>query len=240
MPGALTGRTALVTGASRGIGFACASTLARAGARVALLARSGAELERHARALGGGAFAVTCDVADAESVNGALHTLADTWGGAAPDILVNNAGVFAMAPLEATTPEAFTHALDVNLVAPFLFAHALVPGMRARGHGHVVTIGSVADHVAYAGNSAYAAAKFGVRGLHGVLRAELRGTGVRTTLVSPGPVDTDLWSGPDVAAPGDVPARDQMLNPAAVADAVLFAVTQPLSVNVDELRLSRS
>jgi len=230
----------VVTGASRGIGLACAAALARAGARVALVARSSAELARHAAELGGGAIAIPCDVGDAVAVAAALRALHDRFGADAPDILVNNAGYFAIAPLEGTSPEAFARTLGVNLAAPFLFAHALVPGMKARGRGHLVTIGSIADHLPFPGNAAYAASKYGLRGLHEVLRTELRGTGVRTTLVSPGPVDTDLWTPANAAARPDVPSRDRMLDAEAVADAVVYAVTQPPTVNVDELRLSRS
>ncbi len=238
MAGPLDGRTAAVTGASRGIGLACAAALAGAGARVALVARSSADLARHARELGGGAVALTFDLADAHAVQAALVEFHHRLGADAPDILVNNAGYFAVAPLEGTSPETFARTLGVNLAAPFLFAHGVVPGMKARGRGHLVTIGSVADHVAFPGNSAYAASKYGLRGLHEVLRVELRGTGVRTTLVSPGPVDTDLWSPANLAARPDAPTRGRMLDPRAVAGAVLYAVTQPPDVNVDELRLS--
>ncbi len=207
---------------------------------MALVARSSADLERHAAELGGGALAITCDVADARSIAGAVRVLHEHFGPDAPDILVNNAGYFAVQPFESTSPESFARTLGVNLAAPFLFVHALVPGMKARHRGHLVTIGSVADHVAFPGNAAYAASKYGVRGLHEVLRVELRSTGVRTTLVSPGSVDTDLWSAGNLAARADIPPRDRMLDTSAVADAVLYAVTQPDTVNVDELRLSRS
>jgi NADP-dependent 3-hydroxy acid dehydrogenase YdfG len=112
--------------------------------------------------------------------------------------------------------------------------------MRERGAGHIVTIGSIADRMAFPENGAYAASKFGLRALHEVMRAELRGTGVRTSLVSPGPVDTALW---DPVAPETRPGFTQravMLSADAVADAVLFVVTRPAAVNIDELRLSRS
>jgi len=112
--------------------------------------------------------------------------------------------------------------------------------MRKRASGHIVSIGSIADHVAFPENGSYAAAKFGLRGLHAVLRAELAGTGVRATLISPAPVDTPLWDevNPD-ERPGFTP-RSAMLRPEDVAAAVLFVVSQPASVNVDDLRLSRS
>ncbi len=240
MAGLLAGRTAVVTGASRGIGMACAATLARAGARLALVARSAEPLRRMAAVLGGDAFAVPCDGGDAGAVDAALGALREALGAEAPDILVNNAGIFSVQPLEQTSPEDFARALGVNLVAPFLLTRALLPGMKARRSGHIVTIGSIADHAAFPGNAAYAASKYGVRGLHEVLRVELRGTGVRATLVSPGQVDTDLWTPANLGARPGIPARHEMLDPQAVADAVLFAVTQPAAVNIDELRLSHS
>ncbi len=236
---ALAGRTALVTGASRGIGLATARALATAGARVALLARSADALRGAADAIGGGALAVPCDVRDARALDGAVAHVRAAFGGA-PDVLVNNAGAFTLAPVAETPADAFTAALDANLVAPFRLVRALLPELLARGRGHVVTVGSIADRHAFPENGAYAASKFGLRGLHEVLRAELRGTGVRASLVSPGPVDTPLWDpiGPD-DRPGFTP-RAQMLSADAVARAILFAVTAPDELNVDELRLTRA
>lgn len=236
----LEGRTAVVTGASRGIGLAIASALGGAGARVALVARSSAELERLAAELGGGAIGLACDVTDLASVQAALRRLRERYGADAPDVLVNNAGFFSVQPLERTSPDTFARTLGVNLAAPFVFAHAVLPAMKARRRGHLVTIGSVADHVAFPGNAAYAASKYGLRGLHEVMRVELRGTGVRTTLVSPGSVDTELWSAENLAARADIPPRSQMLDVRAVADAVLYAITQPDAVTVEEVRLARS
>lgn len=112
--------------------------------------------------------------------------------------------------------------------------------MRQRRSGHVVSIGSIADRVALPGNSGYAASKFGLRGFHEVLRAELAGSGVRATLVSPGPVDTAMWDEVDPdERPGFTP-RSEMLQPDAVAAAVMYAIEQPPEVNVDEVRLSRA
>ena len=235
-PGALAGRVALVTGASRGIGLAVAEALSRAGARVAMLARGADALRRAAEPLG--ALAIPCDVADERAVTAAIASVREGIGD--PDILVNNAGLFVLAPVEAQETAALRATLDLNLVAPFLLARALIPAMRAAGRGHVITIGSIADRVTFPENGAYAASKFGARALHQVMREELRGSGVRATLVSPGPVDTPLWDSinPDDRA-GFTP-RARMLPASAVADAVLFALTRDPAVNVDELRLSRS
>jgi NADP-dependent 3-hydroxy acid dehydrogenase YdfG len=233
---ALAGRTALVTGASRGVGRAVALALGAAGARVALVARDDARLAVLAGQIGGGALVLPCDVRDDAQVAATSARAAEAFGGA-PDVLVNAAGVFTLAPIERTEPDDFARALDANLVAPFRLLRAFVPGMRARGSGHVVTIGSIADHVAYPENGAYAASKFGLRGLHEVLRAEVAGSGVRATLVSPGPVDTPMWDpiGPD-ERPGFTP-RARMLHAEDVADAVLYAVTAPARVNVELIRL---
>jgi NADP-dependent 3-hydroxy acid dehydrogenase YdfG len=234
----LAGRTALVTGASRGIGAAVARRLAAAGARVALLARSEDALRALAEELGGDAVVLPCDVGASGAAERAAAML--LAAGAAPDILVNNAGAFMIAPAAETSIGDFRATLEVNLVAPFTFVRSFLGGMRERGSGHLVTIGSIADRATFPGNAAYAASKYGLRALHEVVRAELRGSGVRATLVSPGPVDTELWDpiDPD-GTPGFTP-RALMLDAAAVADAVHYVLVAPAAVNVDELRLSRS
>ena len=179
-------RTAVVTGASRGIGLAVAQSLAPRGWRVAMVARGGAALSDAAHAIGGNALPLRCDVRDRTALRELTDRVLETFGGA-PDVLVNSAGVFAIAPMRTIEPETFEQAIDANLVAPFRLIRAFLPAMLERGSGHVVSIGSIADHVGLPGNSGYAASKFGLRGLHEVLRAELVGTGVRSTLVSPGP-----------------------------------------------------
>ncbi len=239
MTESLASRTALVTGASRGIGLAAARTLAAAGARVALLSRSAELLRALARELGGGAVAMPCDIRDHDAVDRTLRELHEHLGGA-PHLLVNNAGAFPLSPIDDTSVATFVEALEVNLVAPFAFVRALVPAMRARGDGHIVTIGSIADRATFPGNGAYAASKFGLRALHQVLRDECRGSGVRTTLVSPGPVNTELWDPVDPDSREGFTPRARMLAPDAVAAAILYAVTQPADVNIDELRLSRA
>jgi NADP-dependent 3-hydroxy acid dehydrogenase YdfG len=236
--GPLTGRTALVTGASRGIGAAVARRLAAAGARVALLARSESALRTLAAELGAGAVVVPCDVSEPGAAERAARVLAAA--GATPDIVVNNAGAFLIAPAAETSIDDFRATLEVNLIAPFTFVRTFLGGMRERRSGHVVTIGSIADRMTFPGNAAYAASKYGLRALHEVLRAELRGSGVRATLVSPGPVNTELWDPIDPDGTAGFTPRAQMLDADAVADAVQYALTAPPSVNVDELRLSRS
>jgi len=236
---AFDGRTALVSGASRGIGLEIAHVLAADGMRVAMTARSADELRERAVEIGARAIVIPCDVADPNSVGSLVQRVFGEFGGP-PDVIVNNAGNFALATVETTEPEAFRAAIDVNLIAPFLLVRAFLADMRARKRGHIVTIGSIADRVAFPENGAYAASKFGLRALHEVLRAELRGSGVRTTLVSPGPVDTSLWDAIDTETRAGFTPRRQMLSTRAVADAVRYVVSQPDDVNVDELRLSRT
>jgi NADP-dependent 3-hydroxy acid dehydrogenase YdfG len=236
----LGGRWAVVTGASRGIGADVARRLVAAGARVALVARGVEAMESLAAELGSGAVSpVACDLSDLSAIDRASRRITELAGGA-PEIIVNNAGAFTVAPAHETSVDVFRRTLETNLVAPFAFVRAFLPAMLARGSGHLVTIGSIADRAVLPGNAAYAASKHGVRALHEVLRAELRGTGVRASLVSPGPVDTELWDEIDPDnQPGFTP-RAQMLTPMDVASAVQWVLTAPPAVNVDELRLSRS
>jgi NADP-dependent 3-hydroxy acid dehydrogenase YdfG len=235
----LSGRSAIVTGASRGVGRECARALRKSGARLVLVARDLQALSTVGREIGGDSIPFSCDFAEPDDVASVLAKIRAHLGGA-PDILVNNAGHFFLAPVDETSVEDFERTLRVNLTSQFAFAREFLPDMRRRKRGHIVTIGSIADHSGFPENAAYAASKHGARGLHEVLRAELRGSGVRATLVSPGPVDTTLWDdvNPD-ERPGFTP-RSRMLTAAAVADAVRFVVTRPDDVNVDELRLSHS
>lgn len=226
---ALAGKLVVVSGASRGIGLAVAGALHGAGAHVVRLARSltDATTDRQTD--------LRCDVADPDAVGRAVTRVLGELG--VPDVLVNNAGLFVVKPAHEIEPEEFQRTLTVNLTGAFLLTRALIPQMVSRGSGHVVTIGSVSDHVAYSGSAAYAASKYGLRGLHEVLRVELSRTGVRTTLVSPGPVNTDIWDPIDPDSKPGFTKRSAMLCAEDVAAAALYAVTQPPRVDVTDIRL---
>jgi NADP-dependent 3-hydroxy acid dehydrogenase YdfG len=209
-----------VTGASRGIGRATVEVLTRAGARILAVSRNGD---------------LSVDLSRPDEV---VRLIDRVRAEGTPDILVNVAGAFILAPIEATDPATFDEIMALNVGATFKLVHALLPGMRAKGFGHIVTVGSIADHMAFPENGAYAASKYAVRGLHEVLREELRGSNVRATLISPGAVDTTIWDA--IGERPGLPPRSAMLQPAAVADAILYALTRPAGVSIDEIRVSHS
>jgi len=224
---ALAGRVALVTGASRGIGAATAEALRAAGARVVRVAR--------ALPPGDGFLDLAADLTDPAQVDALAERVRGEVG--PPDLVVSNAGGFLLRPLEQTTMAEFDAQVAINLRAAFAVARAFLPMLRDAGRGTFITVGSVADHVGFPENAAYAASKYGLRGLHETLLAEFRGTGVRLTLISPGPTDTDIWAPFDPDRRAGFPRRAEMLRPADVADAVLFIATRPPHVLVDWLRL---
>jgi NADP-dependent 3-hydroxy acid dehydrogenase YdfG len=238
---ALAGKTALVTGASRGIGRAIADLFEQEGAIVVRVARTTTgESATEARRKSGGhdrRIEIKCDITLESDVRRLADTVLGTVG--APDVLVNNAGAFLLKPAAETTAEEFQHQLDVNVMGGFLVLKAFLPAMTERG-GHIVTIGSVADHVAFPGNAAYGASKYGLRGLHEALRAECAGKALRMTLISPGPTDTSLWDPVNPERRHDVPDRAGMLQATDVAEAVLFVVTRPERANVELLHLMPS
>jgi NADP-dependent 3-hydroxy acid dehydrogenase YdfG len=235
----LSGQTAVVTGASRGIGAAIAAALAAEGMQVVLLARNEAKLKERAASLKG-SIPIVCDVTQPQSVEKAATRILSELK-RAPDILVNNAGIFGVSTVEETSTDFFIDTINTNLVGPFLLVRAFLGEMKRRKSGHVVTIGSIADRMIFTGNAAYSAAKFGLRAVHEVLRAELHGTGVRTTLVSPAATDTDIWNTVSVTDPAGKPhSKRPMLDTEDVVRAVMFALTQPDRVNIDELRLSHN
>lgn len=225
----LAGQVAVVTGASRGIGAAVADALAGEGAAVIRVARTLKEETR-------GRFEdIPCDLTDPRQVERLGARVLERHG--APGLVVSNAGAFLLRPLEKTEAVELETQLAVNIRAPFAVAKAFLPAMRKAGRGTYITVGSVADHVGFPENAAYAASKYGLRGLHETLLAEYRDTGVRLTLVSPGPTDTSVWDPVDPDHREGFIPRSGMLRPADVAAAILFVATRPPHVLIDWLRL---
>jgi NAD(P)-dependent dehydrogenase (short-subunit alcohol dehydrogenase family) len=225
----LAGATAVVAGASRGIGLAIAERLRGAGAHVVRLARSLEDRDSE------GMTDLRCDLTRQDQVARAAARVVERRG--APEVLVNSAGVFALGELPSHDPATFHGMIEGNLVGPFLLMRSLLPAMVKRGSGVVVTIGSVADHTPLPGNAGYAASKYGLRGLHEVLARELRGTGLRASLVSPGPVNTSMWDAVDPDRRPGFTKRADMLKPEDVAEAVLFVCTRPERVAIPVLHV---
>ena len=224
----LAGRTVVITGASRGIGAAVAARVAGLGARLIRVSRSDMPQLRDA-------IDLRADLADPRERDTALRQITALHG--LPDVVISNAGGFILAPLEETTDALLREQLAINLEAVFAVARHFLPPMRERGSGIHVIIGSVADSRPFAGNAAYAASKYGVRGLHEVLCEEFRGTGVRCCLISPGPTDTSVWDPVDPDHHEGFTPRAEMLRPDDVADAVIYAVTAAPHVHVESIRL---
>lgn len=193
----LAGRTAVVTGAGRGIGQAVARSLAEAGAAVVVAARTGREIEAVAAEISGEGhrvLAVRCDVTDPASVERLAEKasrLADGAGGAV-DILVNNAGAAHSAPVHKTELEDWNRMLAVNATGTFLCTRALLPGMMERGWGRIVNVASVAGLTGARYIAAYAASKHAVIGLTRCTAAETAARGVTVNAVCPGYVDTPM------------------------------------------------
>lgn len=235
----LAGRSALITGASRGIGEATARALAGLGARVLLVARGAERLEAVVAELGPAATALPMDLATPGAATRVAEATTALLGGA-PDILVLAAGTFPLGAIERVGDDELDLALTLNVAAPLRLSRAFLHAMRVRGSGDVVTIGSVADRVVFPGNAVYGATKHALRAAHEALRAETRGSGVRATLISPAATDTALWDPHDPDRAPDLPSRAEMLQAADVAAAVVWVVTRPAHVDIEELRLARS
>jgi short-subunit dehydrogenase len=211
----LTGTRALLTGASSGLGPTIARRLHREGVRLVLSARRRPELEELARELLGSQV-ITADMSKRGEPEGLA---AEASASGAIDILVANAGIPASGDLLSFDVPELDRALDVNLRAPIVLARQLLPAMIERGRGHIVLMASLAGKVAAPKISIYAATKFGIRGFGHALRAELRGTGVGVSLISPTYVsEAGMWADTGQRAPiGEV-------TPAEVAAAIVTAI----------------
>jgi len=185
------GQVVVITGASRGIGAAAARAFAAEGARVALLARSVAEVERIAAEIGPGAMALGCDVADFAAVSGAVEAVVARFGRV--DVLVNNAGVIEpIARLAEADVTAWGRAQDINLKGVFHGMRAAIPVMRAQGGGTIITVSSGAAVRALEGWSAYCASKAGALMLTQAAHLEENAFGIRVLGLSPGTVATEM------------------------------------------------
>lgn len=187
----MTGRTALITGASRGIGEETARVFAQAGANVVLLARSEDRIATIAGEIGPSALAVPCDVSRYWEVAAAVDAAVDAFGGL--DVIVNNAGVIEpIARIDAADPEAWGQVIDINLKGVFHGLRAALPGMLARGGGTILNISSGAAHGPVEGWSHYCASKAGAFMLTRMVHKEYGERGIRCLGLSPGTVATEM------------------------------------------------
>jgi NADP-dependent 3-hydroxy acid dehydrogenase YdfG len=236
----LSGKVALVTGASSGIGSATAVALAGAGAAVAVGARRRDRLDALAgRLRDGGATVLTLDldVTDERSCAAAIRRTREELGGL--DVLVNNAGVMLLGTIVGADPEDWRRMLSTNVLGVMYMTHAAIDGMVEQGSGDIVNLSSVAGRVARKGAGVYNASKWAVNAFSESLRQEVTGRGVRVGLVEPGAVTTELTD--HITQPEAKAASEQMytsmrsLEADDIARAVLYLVTQPPHVAVNEL-----
>jgi NADP-dependent 3-hydroxy acid dehydrogenase YdfG len=230
----VTRRTAVVTGASSGIGAATARALAAEGYAVWCAARRSDRIEALAEEIGG--TAVTCDVTSRDSVAALAAAVGDSL-----NVLVNNAGgALGLEPVAEADPEKWRRMYDVNVLGLLHVTQALLPALRAGGDGLIVNVGSTAGRIAYEGGAGYTAAKHGTQVVTETLRLELVGEPIRITEIAPGMVRTEGFS--LVRFDGDQARADAVYAGVAeplvaedVADAIAWVATRPSHVNIDEM-----
>lgn len=233
----LDAKTVLITGASSGIGAACARAFAGRGSRLILAARRSERLDAVADQLEAECRLVQLDVRDREAVNAAVHDLPESWREI--DVLVNNAGLSrGLDPLQEGDHRDWEQMIDTNVKGLLWVTRAVLPGMVERDRGHVINIGSVSGHDVYPGGGVYCATKFAVDALTRGLRLDLNGTRVRVSTVDPGLVETEFslvrfHGDRDRAEP--VYRRFPPLEPRDVAECVLFCASRPPHVNIGHL-----
>lgn len=224
----LTDQVALVTGGSRGLGFAIAQALTAEGAAAALLARPGDDLDQAVRRLsaaGARAMAAPADVTRWHEVETAVQTVLERWGRL--DVLVLNAGTWAAAPLAESRESDWDALLDLNLKGAFIALRHAAPWMIRQKRGTVIGIASLGAWVGQAGSAAYAASKWGLRGLLESAALELKPHRIRVSIVSP----HNINSAGRAIAPG-TPDRDRNLEPAEIAGLVAWIAGAPDHVAV--------
>jgi NAD(P)-dependent dehydrogenase (short-subunit alcohol dehydrogenase family) len=217
MSSALTAPNVFITGGGRGIGRSIALRFAREGSKVVVAARTSPELDAvvvEIDAAGGKGLASQMNLRDHGSIEAAVFRAGDFFGGRM-DLLVNNAGTFAVVPLEDMDPPEWDRMMEVNLTGPFLVTLECLPQLQESERGQVVNVASRAARQGFAGNTAYCASKYGLRGFSDALREELGPKGLRVSTVFPGQTDTGIFDG----VPGDWD-RGKMNRPEDVAEVV--------------------
>jgi 3-hydroxy acid dehydrogenase / malonic semialdehyde reductase len=233
----LHNQTVLITGASSGIGAACAQAFAQAGARLILAARRLERLEQLAAELTCPTHLLQLDVCDRSQVESTLAALPPDWSNI--DILLNNAGLSrGLDKLQEGNVQYWEEMIDTNVKGLLYVTRSILPGMVSRNHGHVINMGSIAGHQAYPGGNVYCATKAAVKILTEGLKMDLLGTSVRVSAIDPGMVDTEFSQ---VRFPDDAERAKQVykgmtpLSSEDVAEIVVFCATRPPHVNLSEV-----
>jgi NADP-dependent 3-hydroxy acid dehydrogenase YdfG len=230
-----TGRVAVITGASSGIGAATARALAADGHRVALLARRVDRIEALAGELGDGAIAIEADVTDREALVAAAQRVQQELGGT--DVLVNNAGVMLLGPFSSEQRADYRQMVEVNLLGAITTTEVFLDQVRANGGGDLINISSVAGRTARPINGVYAATKWGINGWSESLRQELQ-PDVRVTVIEPGAVGTELTDHITHAATKEATeeyVKDLAIRPEDIAGVIAFAVSRPRRMTLNEI-----
>lgn len=229
----LNGKTALITGATGGIGREIALALAARGMNLALVARTAASLDGLAgeiRAIGSQVITLPTDIRIEKDVQTAVDAALEKF--AAVDVLVNSAFWGPPASLEDTTEAFWDQTIDTSLKAPYLFSRAVVPAMKRLGSGRIVNIGSKAGKVGEDNRTAYCAAKWGLEGLTAALQEELTRYNIHVHLVSPAATLTSWW---DTVTTLQEQSKERMIPPQVVAEAVCWVLQQPDQVHIPDV-----
>lgn len=215
----LEGKVALITGGSKGIGFAIAEALVSQGARVMITGRNAADLERAQARLGPRALSVSADARLAEEVERAVQATVDGHGGL--DVLVNNAGIGIFKNAADMSPAEWQSIIDTNLSGVFYYCHAAIPHLRRRGGGWIVNISSLAGKNPFTGGAAYCASKAGLNAFSEALMQEVRYDNIRVTYVMPGSVATGF------SGRGEPGKADWKIQPEDIGQMVLDLLAMP-------------
>jgi NADP-dependent 3-hydroxy acid dehydrogenase YdfG len=235
----IAGKVIVITGASSGMGAAAASYLAAKGASVVLGARRADRIETLADEIaeaGGKAMAIVTDVTSQEDVRNLVDSAAETYGRI--DVLINNAGVMPLSPLDRLKVDEWDRMIDVNVKGVLYGIAAALPHMKEQGSGHIINLSSVAGHKLFAGSAVYSATKFAVRALSDGLRQEMASHNIRTTIISPGAVKTELLdhiSEKDVQKANQDYVREVGVPAETFARLVAFAINEPEDVGINEI-----
>jgi NADP-dependent 3-hydroxy acid dehydrogenase YdfG len=235
----IQGKVIVITGASSGLGEATARRLSAEGATVVLGARRADRLQRLTKefeAKGGKSLAVTVDVTDKTQVKKLVDSAVESFGRI--DVLINNAGVMPLSPLEKLKVDEWDHMIDVNIKGVLYGIAAALPHMKRQKAGHIINVSSVAGHKVGPTFAVYSATKHAVRTLSEGLRMEVKPYNIRTTIISPGAVATELLDGisdPETAAANRAYVAKVAVPADSFARAVAFAISQPADLDINEI-----